>query len=196
MAEDFEGLKKYADGGRAKKIADGGSDGGKDASSWKMPMAPGWPTGETFATVKEATLERPVGGKTARARLDKYARGGKVKGKTNVTVIVAPQGGGARPPMAPPMPPPVIARPPVAPPMAGPPMPPGGVNPGMMPGGPPMGAPPGVPGGMPMRKKGGRIKRWNGGPVRKDGAGSGMGRLENKRKQSPKGKPLPGESGT
>ena len=78
-----------------------------------------------------------IDGKHAAPRLDKYARGGKVKGKgsTNVNVIIAPQGGGAgagagaavmpKPPM-PAMPPPPMAGPPGAPPGAGgPPMPPG-----------------------------------------------------------------------
>lgn len=91
----------------------------------------------------------------------KRARGGRTKhAKTNVNVIVAPQG--AHPgapgmaPGGPPMPPPMgmPPHPPMAPPpMAGPPgMPPGG--PGGMPMMPPPGAGPGIP--PPIRHSGGR----------------------------------------
>lgn len=96
-----------------------------------------------------ASVARKHGGKIkgakSSARLDRYARGGKVKGKghTSVNVVVAPQGGdkpaipamppqGAMPPPRPPMPP-----------MAGP------GAPMMPPGGP--GSPPGV-----IRRSGGR----------------------------------------
>lgn len=117
--------------------------------------------------------------------LPKRARGGHVKHggakHTHVNVIVAPQGGPARPPMpvgpgaGPPMP---LARP------AGPPMPPGaGLGapppglaagpPGMPPGAPPGMMPPGGPPGGPpmMRKRGGKVRELA-------GAGSGLGRLE------------------
>ena len=101
-----------------------------------------------------------IDGKHAAPRLDKYARGGKVKGKgsTNVNVIIAPQGGGAgagagaavmpKPPM-PAMPPPPMAGPPGMPPGAGgPPMPPG-----MM---------PHSRGGRANYAKGGKVKSGNG----------------------------------
>lgn len=128
-----------------------------------------------------------------KARLDRYARGGKVKdkGRTTVNVIVAPGGDkGAAPPM--PMPPPGAVPPP---PMPSPRPPMGAVPslpPGMMP--PPGGAP------MPMRKRGGKVehpdaaedkkliramvkpadlKRAKGGRVAMTaGALSGKGRLE------------------
>lgn len=98
------------------------------------------------AMVKTKAL-KVDGQKGTSARLDRYARGGKVKGKgaTNVNVIIAPQGGGDH--SAPPMPPlsagaaggpPSLPAPPPAPAMMKPPM-----------GGPP---------GMPMRASGGRIK--------------------------------------
>ena len=91
-----------------------------------------------------------------------FARGGKVKPKTTVNVIVAPQGGqagaGAPPPMAPPpmapppMPPP---RPPMPPPgQAGPSvnvMPPSAAAPTGAAGAPPPGIPPG------LRARGGRV---------------------------------------
>lgn len=176
--------KKYADGGRAKRIAAGGSDGGKDASSWNMPASPDEPATETFATYQQATLERPVGGKNAKKRLDKYARGGKVKGaKTNVTVIVAPQSGAEKEPLPIPVPPPQ-PNPNNA---AGP----GGGNPGMTPGSSPV---PGAPAGLPMAAKGGKIvKRRFGGPVMKYGSGGGEGRMEKARKSGVK--PLKGDSG-
>lgn len=174
--------KKYAGASRAKRIAGGGSDGGKDASSWQRPASPDDPVGETFATYQEATLKRPVGGKQARKRLDQYARGGKVKGaKTSVTVIVAPQGGNTPEPM--PIPIPQAAPPPPPPPN---PMGPGGGNPGMTPGMSP--AP------LAGHKAGGRIKgKRFGGPVMKYSASGGEGRLEKKRKS--RVKPLPGKSG-
>lgn len=96
----------------------------------------------------------------------KRAHGGRTKkgkGATNVNVIVAPQGGGDKPPM--PMPPPALAGPPPgAPPM--PPKPPMGAGPmgGLPPGaaGLPMaaGAPGGVPPGIiPPRAAGGRVHK-------------------------------------
>lgn len=103
-------------------------------------------------------------------RETKRARGGRTKhGKTNVNVIVAPQGGhpgmapGGPPPMGPPpgmgMPPPGAVPP--HPPMAGP------------PGAPPMGIPPGgmsAPGGPPlMHKRGGRAYKKGGRVHRADG---------------------------
>lgn len=68
----------------------------------------------------------------------RFARGGKVKGDTNINIVIP--GGGAKPPMPMPMP------------MAGPPPGPG---PGLPP--PPMGGPGGPPPGMPMRARGGKI---------------------------------------
>lgn len=108
-----------------------------------------------------------ITGKSAAPRLDKYARGGKVKkdGKTNVNVIIAPQGGGAgaagagaavmpKPPM-PAMPPPMAGGPP-------------GLPPG--PGGPPMPLGGGAPPGMMPHARGGRANYAKGGKV-KSGSG-------------------------
>lgn len=100
---------------------------------------------------------------------EKFAKGGKVKGKggkTQVNVIVGHGGQpltGTSPMAAPPLNNPPM---PPHPPMAGPPMPP----PGTMP-------PPGAgiaPAGMPMRAKGGSV------PKMEFGAGGGKGRLEKK----------------
>ncbi len=96
------------------------------------------------------------GGKAEKA--DCYAHGGGVKsrgkGKTNVTVIVQPQGGQQAAPPAP------MPAPPMPPPPPGP--PPGGPPPMMPP--PPPGAG-GPPPGMPMRAAGGRIGRDMGGMI-------------------------------
>lgn len=68
----------------------------------------------------------------------RFARGGKVKGDTNINIVIP--GGGAKSPMPMPMP------------MGGPPPGPG---PGLP--APPMGGPPPGPPGMPMRASGGKV---------------------------------------
>lgn len=132
-----------------------------------------------------------VDGEHGKHRSDRQARaaGGRTKSKgksgNHVNVIVAGQGGGRPGGMMPP-------RPAVAPPAAAPPRPPvpagaPGVAPptGMTAGlgapRPPMGGAP-VGAGVPMRKRGGKVRRARGGglgkyPI-KDGAGGGEGRLE------------------
>ena len=101
--------------------------------------------------VKPSSLKAD-GGKS-KTRLDKYARGGKVKKGTTVNVIVAPGAGGDKPPM-PAMAPPGMASPlpPPRPPMM---PPPGGMPPGA--GGPP---------GMMPRRDGGRAGYKTGGAVK------------------------------
>jgi hypothetical protein len=95
---------------------------------------------------------RPMGDRIARAS------GGRSKKGMNVNIVIAPQGGGARPPM--PMPPPGA-----------------GASPAGIPSPPPQMAPPGAPppmGPPPMaRKHGGRTNY----PI-DAGAGGGQGRLE------------------
>src|SRR5665213_2286629 len=104
---------------------------------------------------------------------EKFAKGGKVKGKgkTQVNVIIghggAPQApaGGPPPAMMPPPNAPMPPRPMMPPPGAGgpPPMGPGAPGPGAP-------LPPGA--GMPMRAKGGKV------PKMEFGGGGGKGRLE------------------
>ena len=156
--ESMKGLKK---GGRAERKDGGGVFTGEGYPN-KVPGA--------------------VGGRTARAS------GGRAKGKTNINIVIAPNGGqphaGGMP--MPPMPmggpkPPMGPPPPMPMPQGGP----QGIDPAMLAalaakggaGGPPMPAG-GPPMGMPpmARKAGGRVYRSY-----KDmdaGAGSGEGRLE------------------
>jgi hypothetical protein len=136
---------------------------------------------------------------------EKRAGGGRVKGKTNINIIIAPGGGGAEAaPAGPPMMGAPMMKPPGMPPM--PPAPPAGGPPGApaagggMPANPLAGMPPqaiaammgGAPGGgasmppagpprLPMRAAGGRLVRETA------GAGSGLGRLEKADKQGRKG---------
>ncbi len=108
----------------------------------------------------EKETKLATGGAVAKPRLDRYARGGKVKpkGTTNVNVIITSPQSAEKPPadlplvgagMLPPTPPVAAASPP-------PPMPPG--------------APPMLPPGMPMRARGGRISD---GPAWKEGLKNG-----------------------
>lgn len=102
-------------------------------------------SGHAFSKITSKSAAARDGEITGKNSSNKYARGGKVKGKGDTTINIVVPGGGAKPPMPPPMPPPGLgAGPPPGLPPGGPPMPP----PGMGPGGPP---------GMPMRAAGGRI---------------------------------------
>ena len=111
---------------------------------------------------KRARADQKTAGKAGEKQAERsgaFAKGGRVKGKTTVNVIVAPQGGG-QPPAPPMMPPP--GPPPMMPPQARPMPPPGAGAPNVnvMPSGAaPMGAagapPPGVPPGL--RARGGRV---------------------------------------
>lgn len=83
----------------------------------------------------------------------RFARGGKVKGDTNISIVLP--GAAPKPPMPIPVP---MGGPPPGP---GPGLPPGlppGPPPGMGPGGPPPGMPPGMPPGLPMRARGGKVE--------------------------------------
>lgn len=160
-----------------------------------MPKARGDKAGRGRPPIANPVPTYKTGGAVARARGGRAKKG---SGKTNVNVIIAPQGGapgaGAPPPM--PMPPPAMAKPPMAPPpMMKPPM-------GPPPGGPGAGLPmaPGAPGGMPPglippRAAGGAVEqtlkaeglvrsdkpegRARGGKVHMTaGAATGVGRLE------------------
>lgn len=109
---------------------------------------------------------RPVSGRLARKG------GGRAKKGTNVNIIIAPQGGGGRPPMPP------VGMPPPGGPV--------GLHQGAPPPAPPAGAPPAAGPAMPLaRKSGGRTLEKDGGKLVKpgaypidSGAGGGLGRLE------------------
>ena len=106
--------------------------------------------------VKDTSLK--ADGDKPKVRLDRFARGGAVKGKgkTTVNVIVAPGGGQDKQPMPMPVPVPAGAAPAPMPPPRPPMMPPG--------------APGAGPPGMPMRASGGRIKT---GPTWEEGLRNG-----------------------
>lgn len=126
-----------------------------------------------------------VAGKEGKARPDRRARGGSVKGKgpSKINIIIATGGGegerhqamqqgmqvgaklasAARPPMLPPgagMPPPGLGAPPPG-------LPPGAMPPGALPPRPPMGAP-----GMGMKRGGGVY------PLKDAASGGARGRLQ------------------
>lgn len=133
---------------RAGKITRGYARGGAvcdDDASDRKTAAAAVHKHEKHMHKGEAETKLKAGGKVPKARLDRFARGGKVKKspKTNVNVIVAagghpPQQGGlgAPVPMGPPVGPAAGAAPPPMPPK--PVLPPPGPAAGPMPGGPPM----------------------------------------------------------
>jgi hypothetical protein len=100
------------------------------------------PAFSKITSLSAAARDDEIGG--SKSKPGRFARGGKVKGDTNINIVIP---GGGKPPMPIPIPPPA-GPPPMAGP--GPGMPPPGGMPGMPPGGPPP--------GMPMRASGGRIK--------------------------------------
>ncbi len=129
-------------------------------------------TGGAVKAVNNASTERASGGKVATHRADRFARGGKVKGKkgnTTVNVVVGHHGmpAGGPQPMA------------AAPPMAAPPRP---MAPPILPaGGPPGGAPPAGAPMMPppgIRATGGRVRATGGGVMKgvDDGGDNGADR--------------------
>jgi hypothetical protein len=156
MAHPYQQYReKHPGQKRAKERVRGFASGGsvsKDASIGKKALA------LHSAEHKELKAE----GKKDGGRLDKYARGGKTKGKkgghTKINIMVAPKLGNEAPP---PVPPAAMGA-------APPPMPP------KMPLGPPAGGPMGGPMGGPPMKRGGKVGM-------KAGADSGEGRLQKAR---------------
>jgi hypothetical protein len=114
-------------------------------------------------------IHRATGGRT------------KAKGKTNVTINIAPPQ--QNQPAMPPMPPGIMGGLPPMPPPGAMPMPPMGPMPAPAGAGPGLGAMAGGPGGMappipPMRKAGGRVRGMPKYQEDQYGSGSGLGRLE------------------
>jgi len=136
---------------------------------------------EDRALVKKMVKGEALTGKSEGGRAHR-ASGGRAKGKTTVNIIIGgPKAGAPTPPMAmgsPPIPPGDGAPPPPppAPPGAGMRPPVGGPMPMPMPVPVPVARPGMPPGGMPMRARGGKV-------VEKYGSGSGMGRMENTRRE-------------
>jgi hypothetical protein len=109
-------------------------------------------------------------GKASGGRLDKFARGGKTKGKHGNHVNIAILNGKGQPDAPPAMagPPGGLPMPPPKPPMAGPPgLPPGMPPPGMKPPG--------------MMKRGGKVYARGGKVKMKGGSETGVGRLDKKK---------------
>lgn len=133
-------------------------EGPEEASGFGAEAGVPRPRADRASRLSNPVATYAKGGAVARATGGRTKKG---KGATNVNVIIAPQGGGDKPPM--PMPPPALAGPPPgAPPM--PPKPPMGAGPmgGMPPGAAGLPMAPGAPGGMPPglvppRKRGGRV---------------------------------------
>lgn len=156
--EERDGLKHVGGFNKGGKVHGKGCDCGK-CDGGRVGRKSGGPAINDGA--------RPVAGRLARKG------GGRTKKGTNVNIIIAPQGGGQKPPM------PMGAMPPPGGPVG---LHQGAPPPAPM--GPPAGAPP--PGAMPMmRKSGGRTLEKDGGKLAKpgaypidSGAGGGLGRLE------------------
>jgi len=179
MAHPFAKNSEMASGKeKAKALTKGYKTGGSIGKAVTSNPAKYASGGSTSGSADMKTVGKASGG-----RLDKFARGGRSKGKkggnkTNINIVVAPHGKhpavGAAPPAPGDLPPPGGGPmpPPPGGPMGGPPL---GGPPGGIPGGPP-GMPPGMPPKPPgMMARGGGIKM-------KAGAESGEGRLEKARK--------------
>ncbi len=125
------------------------------------------PAMDTSVEPVKSAKGKKSGGRTAKQD------GGRAKGKTNINIIIAPQGGQKEAPIPPPvmdapppmdMPPPMPMKPPIA-------------------AGPAMGMPPGPPAGLAAalgRKDGGKVIHME------HGAGGGLGRLEKIKKYGAK----------
>jgi hypothetical protein len=145
------------------KLINKKKDDGGGSNTTTSTTGPATSMAGTTMAKKGGRIKRATGGAT------------KGKGKMNVNIIIAPQGGKPQPMgVAPDMPPPPPRAVPVPMPPQGPPPGAGGGSPITINGGA-GGMPPGMPGQPPMgRKRGGSVKGVN----EDAGAGSGVGRLE------------------
>ena len=177
--EDARAMARSSKAGRVSRML------GANNSSASVMASEGSDGTQVSGGVSGVSNFTAPSGRSAKGRMDKpaRARGGRVKGRTNVTVIVQPQGGGGgADPLSAAMgakmgamagggpqgagAPPMGAMPPGAmPPGAG--GPPGAPSMGGTPPQPPMGGQP-----VPMRKRGGPVK-----VKMVDGAGGGLGRI-------------------
>lgn len=172
--EDARAMARSSKAGRVARLLGANNS---SASVMASEGADGTPVSGGVSGVSNGTTPS---GRSAKGRLDKprRARGGRVKGKTNVTVIVAPQGGqGGADPLSAAMGAKMgaLSTGAAGGPQTGAPMPPSAM-PAAAPASPPQQPqqrPPMAGQPVPMRKRGGSVKAKR----MVDGAGSGLGRI-------------------
>lgn len=182
MAHPYASSREDKVGKSRAKALTKGYDTGGSVRAYK--------SGGAVAPAKKASGgEVKVEGRASGGRLDKFARGGKVKKKPDnqINIAIVQPGKDEAGQAAGGLPPPGMAPPPPAPPP--PPMPPQAAGPMPPPPGP-MGAPPPPPMKPPgVMKRGGAVKGFKRGGVvtgQKGGADNGVGRLDKVKMQKGK----------
>jgi hypothetical protein len=204
MTEDYGLASGAANNKLAPSESMKGGEGPEDAIGFGAN--PDKPRGRADRAGRKQLVANPVATLKTGGSVSKRARGGrKGHGRTQVNVVVAPQGAGVHggappvvpvPPVAGGMPPAVMAPRPPGPPMGAGPM---GPPPMAGPGGPPIPMAPGAPGGvppglLPPRRYGGAIHRKDGGSIGGSGAGDTM--MKHSRKEQGLAPPSQGEAGS